>query len=65
MAKGQLTLEEEGSRGGTRSVAIWAIVSALLVVWGLYTGFQGRKHVEHAAPPSNTEAPAPAGSPNP
>ena len=65
MARGQLTHEEEASRGGARSIAVWAIVSAVLVIWGLYTGFQGRKHVEHAAPPSNTEAPAPAGSPNP
>ena len=64
MAKGPLTLEEEGSRGGTRSVAIWAIVSAVLVVWGLYTGFQGR-HATPNTPQSNTESPATPGSENP
>jgi len=64
MAKGQLTLEEEGSRGGARSVAIWAIVSALLIVWGLYTGFKGRQ-VATTTPPSNTESPATSGSNNP
>jgi hypothetical protein len=49
---------EEGSRGGDRSVLVWALVSVLLMGWVVVTGFSGRKHVVHAATPSNTEAPA-------
>jgi hypothetical protein len=61
MAKSALTHEEEASRGGARSIALWAVVSAVLVVWGLYTGFQGR-HVAPNPPQSNTESPATSGS---
>jgi len=47
---------EEGSKGGDRSVALWALVSVLLTIWLVYTGLQGR----HVAPSAsaNTEAPA-------
>jgi hypothetical protein len=61
MAKRELTHEEEASRGGARSIALWAVVSAVLVVWGLYTGFQGR-HVAPNPQQSNTESPATSGS---
>jgi hypothetical protein len=68
MAKQPLTHEEEASRGGARSVATVGVVAVVLAVWGLYVGFSGRKHVEHAAPSapqSNTESPATTGAPNP
>lgn len=56
---------DEGSRGGARSVLLWAVVAALLTVWVVVTGYSGRKHVEHAAPQTNTEAPAATDSKNP
>ncbi len=56
---------DEGSRGGDRSIIVWAVVSALLMGWVVVTGFSGRKHVEHAAPQTNTEAPAATDSKNP
>ena len=34
---------EEGSRGGDRSVLVWALVSVLLMGWVVVTGFSGRK----------------------
>ena len=55
---------EEGSRGGDRSVFVWALVSVLLMGWVVVTGFSGRNHVEHAATPTNTEAPAPTAPQN-
>jgi hypothetical protein len=56
---------DEGSGGGAISVLAWAVVSALLVGWVVVTGFSGRKHVEHTAPQTNTEAPAATDSKNP
>jgi hypothetical protein len=56
---------DEGSGGGAMSVIVWAIVSVLLMSWVVVTGFSGRKHVEHAAPQTNTEAPAAPDSKNP
>ena len=56
---------DEGSKGGSRSVLIWAVVSAILMVWVVVTMYSGRKHVAPATGQPQTEAPAPAGSPSP
>ena len=55
----------EGSKGGDRSVLAWAIASALLMVWIVVTGFQGRKPVAVTTPQPTSEAPATSGAQTP
>ena len=60
MADRPITDIDEGSRGGTRSVALFAVVAAVVLVFLVVVGSRGG----HVVP--NTPAPtAPAGSANP
>lgn len=61
MAQSPIT-DEEGSRGGTRSIMLWAVVSACLFVWMFFvgTGHIG-KSVTSNTPQANTESPATSG----
>jgi hypothetical protein len=56
---------EEGSKGGDRSILVWAIVSALMMGWIVVTGLQGRKPVAVTTPQPTTEAPATSGAQTP
>ena len=53
-------IDEEGSKGGQRSVTLWAIVAAALMVLLILVGtghITGTKVASPSAPP-NTESPA-------
>jgi hypothetical protein len=53
-------IDEEGSKGGQRSVTLWAIVAAALTVLLILVGtgrITGTKVASPSAPP-NTESPA-------
>jgi len=53
-------IDEEGSRGGQRSVTLWAIVAAALTVLLILVGTGHITGTKVASPsaPSNTESPA-------
>jgi len=50
--------DEEGSKGGTRSVALVGIVSAVLLIVGLLFGMGVVGGQKVAPPPSKTESPS-------
>jgi hypothetical protein len=56
--------DEEGSKGGARSILTFAVVAAALTVLLFLVGVSGRK-VTPEAPKPSTESPATSGSPNP
>jgi hypothetical protein len=55
--------DEEGSKGGARSILTFAVVAAVLTVLLVLVGVSGKK-VAPEAPQPSTESPA-SGSPNP
>ena len=57
--------DEEGSKGGARSILTFAVVAAGLFVLLLLVGVSGSKKVAPEAPQPSTESPATSGSPNP
>jgi hypothetical protein len=61
------TTDEEGSKGGARSILTFAVVAAGLFVLLLLVGVGnfGSKKVAPESPQPSTEAPATSGSPNP
>jgi len=56
--------DEEGSKGGARSILTFAVVAAALTILLVLVGISGKKVTPEAAKPS-TESPATSGSPNP
>jgi hypothetical protein len=56
--------DEEGSKGGARSILTFAVVAAALTVLLVLVGISGKK-VTPEAPQPSTESPATSGSPNP
>ena len=64
MAKRPIT-DEEGSKGGQRSVMTVAIVAACLFAFIIFVGLSGRKNVAPNTQQPTTEAPATSGAPRP
>ena len=56
--------DEEGSKGGARSILTFAVVAAVLTVLLVLVGVSGKK-VAPEAPQPSTESPATSGSQNP
>ena len=63
MAERPMTDIDEGSRGGRRSVVVFGVVAAALLVFLMVVGSSGREMAPNT-PQSNTESPATAGSKN-
>jgi hypothetical protein len=64
MAKRPIT-DEEGSKGGQRSVMTVAIVAACLFVFIIVVGLSGRRNVVPNTQQPTTEAPATSGAHTP
>jgi hypothetical protein len=64
MAKRPIT-DEEGSKGGQRSVMAVAIVAACLFVLIIVVGLSGRQSVAPNTPQPNTASPATSGAQTP
>ena len=56
--------DEEGSKGGARSILTFAVVAAVLTVLLVLVGVSGKK-VTPEAPQPSTKSPATSGSQNP
>lgn len=56
---------EAGSGGGGTSIAIWAIVSVVLMGWVAVTLYSGRHHVASSTTQSDAQSPAAPDSKSP